>query len=174
MAYKEWYTLFKLCIHSIKKNSIYDHEIIVHVNEGIDGTLDYLAKTGIKYTYSKKNDGVCIAFNKASDLATREYLVLGHDDMYFCPNWDLEFKKELDKIDHKNFFLSGTMVQYFNGLIELDCGSNPQNFNENKIFEVKELEWKGYTINNKGEKIEEHMQMDWWGGKLVYKKYKPK
>ena len=131
----------KLCIYSIKKNSIYDHEIIVHVNEGIDGTLDYLDKTGIKYTYSKKNDGVCIAFNKASDLATREYLVLGHDDMYFCPNWDLEFKKELDKIDHKNFFLSGTMVQYFNGLIELDCGSNPQNFNENKIL-------KSYQILN--------------------------
>ena len=45
---------------------------------------------------------------------------------------------------------------------------------ENKIFEVKELEWKGYTINNKGEKIEEPMPMDWWGGRLVYKKYKPK
>ena len=45
---------------------------------------------------------------------------------------------------------------------------------ENKIFEVKELEWKGYTINNKGEKIEEPMPMDWWAGKLVYKKYKPK
>ena len=126
----------KLCISSIKKNSIYDHEIIVHVNEGIDGTLNYLNEMDIKYTHSKKNDGVCVAFNKASNLATREYLVLGHDDMYFCPNWDLEFKKELDKIDHKNFFLSGTMVQYFNGLIDLDCGNNPQNFNENKIFEV--------------------------------------
>ena len=45
---------------------------------------------------------------------------------------------------------------------------------ENKIFEVKTLEWKGYTINNKGKKIEEPMPMDWWSGKLVYKKYKPK
>ena len=32
----------------------------------------------------------------------------------------------------------------------------------NKIFEVKTLEWKGYTINNKGKKIEEPMPMDWW------------
>ena len=45
---------------------------------------------------------------------------------------------------------------------------------EDKIFEVKELEWKGYTINNKAEKSEEPMPMDWWGGKLVYKKYKLK
>ncbi len=44
---------------------------------------------------------------------------------------------------------------------------------EDKIFEVKEVEWKGHTINNEGEKIEEPMPMDWWGGKLVYKKYKP-
>lgn len=43
---------------------------------------------------------------------------------------------------------------------------------EGKVFEVKELEWKGYTTNNKGEKIAEPMPMDWWDGKLVYKKYK--
>ena len=43
---------------------------------------------------------------------------------------------------------------------------------EDKVFEVKELEWKGYTTNNKGEKIAEPMPMDWWDGKLVYKKYK--
>ena len=43
----------KLCISSIKKNSIYDHEIIVHVNEGIDGTLNYLNEMDIKYTHSK-------------------------------------------------------------------------------------------------------------------------
>ena len=32
----------KLCISSIKKNSKYNHEIIVHVNIGNDGTLDYI------------------------------------------------------------------------------------------------------------------------------------
>ena len=30
----------KLCLDSIKKNSEYNHEIIVHVNDGSDGTLD--------------------------------------------------------------------------------------------------------------------------------------
>ena len=32
----------KLCIESIKKNSIFNHEIIVHVNIGEDGTKEYL------------------------------------------------------------------------------------------------------------------------------------
>ena len=43
----------KLCINSIKKNSTFQHEIIVHVNEGIDGTTQYLKDQKIKTTFSK-------------------------------------------------------------------------------------------------------------------------
>ena len=129
----------KLCIKSIKNNSEQNqnYEIIVHVNEGSDGTIEYLNDLKIKYTYSKKNAGVCVAFNQAASISSNEYLILCHDDMYFCPNWDIAFKNELKKISHKNFFFSGTMVQYFNGLINFDCGKNPKTFNEQKI--LKEL-----------------------------------
>ena len=34
----------KLCLNSIKKNSKYKHDIIVHLNEGTDGSLEYLKK----------------------------------------------------------------------------------------------------------------------------------
>ncbi len=34
----------KICIESIKKNSVFKHEIIPHVNIGNDGTIDYLKK----------------------------------------------------------------------------------------------------------------------------------
>ena len=44
----------KLCIESIKKNSKYNHQIILHINEGTDGTLDYVKKNNIQYTYSEK------------------------------------------------------------------------------------------------------------------------
>ena len=37
----------KLCIDSIKKNSKFDHQIIVHINEGTDGTLDYVKNQGL-------------------------------------------------------------------------------------------------------------------------------
>ena len=88
----------ELCLKSIEKNSKYNHEIIIHINEGVDGTKNYLKDKKYKTTYSKKNLGVCIAFNQAVKKATKKFIVLGHDDMYFCPNWDEVFASELVKI----------------------------------------------------------------------------
>ena len=50
----------------------------------------------------------------------------------------IEFNNEILKHNNNSdFFLSGTMVQYFNGLIDLDCGKNPETFNEQRL--LKEL-----------------------------------
>jgi len=124
----------KLCIESIKKNSNFNHEIIIHVNEGTDGTLSFVKDRKYKYTYSKRNEGVCVAFNKASSIATNKYIVLAHDDMYFCPQWDTVFNDELTKINDNNFFMSGTMVQPFDSYIKLNCGNGPSDFNETKLL----------------------------------------
>ena len=125
----------KLCIDSIKKNSIFKHELIFHINEGTDGTYDFLKKNNYKYSYSKVNTGVCVAFNEAVKLASKKYIVLGHDDMYFCPGWDECFYAELKKHHYdKDFFLSGTMVQPFDSYINLDCGKNYGEFNEEKLL----------------------------------------
>ena len=126
----------KLCLSSIVKNSKSSHEILIHINEGSDGTLDYVKESGFKYSYSNKNSGVCVAFNEAVKLASNKYIVLGHDDMYFCPDWDTVFEEELKKIkDLENFFLSGTMVQPFDSYINLDCGKTIDEFNEQKLLE---------------------------------------
>ena len=125
----------KLCLKSIKKNSSFDHEIIIHINEGIDGTKSFLKNTNHKFTYSAKNKGVCVAFNEAVRKATKKYIVLAHDDMYFCPNWDKVFQSELSKLsDVSDFFLSGTMVQPFESYINLNCGDTIDNFDENKLL----------------------------------------
>ncbi len=125
----------KLCLESIKKNSKFDHEIIIHINEGIDGTLDFLKQQNYKTTYSKINSGVCIAFNEAVKRSTKEFIILAHDDMYFCPYWDQIFKYELEKIPNNyDFFLSGTMVQPFESYINLDCGDTINNFDEKKLL----------------------------------------
>ena len=125
----------KLCILSLKKNSIHDHELIFHINEGVDGSLDFIKDLGYKFSYSKKNDGVCVAFNEAAKLATKKFIVLGHDDMYFCPGWDKIFCQELEKYnDRKDFFLSGTMVQPFKSYIFLDCGKTIEDFDEQKLL----------------------------------------
>ena len=39
----------KICINSIKKNSKFDHDLIVHINEGNDGTIDYVKTNNISY-----------------------------------------------------------------------------------------------------------------------------
>ena len=128
----------KLCLYSINKNSNYNHEIVVHINEGVDGTLEFIKEKNIKYTYSKINEGVCVAFNKAVNLASKKYIVLGHDDMYFCPQWDKILLSEIKGIPNDlDFFLSGTMVQPFKSYINLDCGKNIKEFNEDKL--LKEL-----------------------------------
>ena len=128
----------KLCLKSIKDNSSFDHEIIVHVNEGSDGTKSFLENINQKFTYSTKNEGVCVAFNEAVKKANKKYIVLAHDDMYFCPNWDKVFQSELNKLPaDSDFFLSGTMVQPFKSYINLNCGDTIKNFNEQKL--LKEL-----------------------------------
>ena len=125
----------KLCLKSIKDNSSFDHEIIVHVNEGADGTKSFLENINQKFTYSAKNEGVCVAFNEAVKRATKNYIVLAHDDMYFCPNWDKVFVSDLKKIpENSDFFLSGTMVQPFESYINLNCGDTIDNFNEQKLL----------------------------------------
>ena len=126
---------FKKCIDSINKNSKHKHEIIVHVNDGSDGTIDYVKKENIKYTYSKNNIGLCSSINIAAKLCTTNYVLYSHDDMYLCPNWDVILKKEIDKLNTKAFYLSGTMIEKNSGHIQIDCGDDYTNFNEKKFLE---------------------------------------
>ena len=137
----------KLCISSIKKNSKYSHEIIVHVNIGNDGTLDYIKSENIKFTYSDYNAGICEGVNKASKISTTNFLLYSHDDFYFCPGWDLVLKNELDSLNTELFYLSGTMIQ--NGHVKLDCGNNLNTFDEKKLLEnynnIKFYDFQGST-----------------------------
>ncbi len=123
----------KLCISSIKKNSKFEHEIIPHINEGIDGTENFLINQNLKYTITKYNSGICEGMNKAAKKAKYEYILYAHDDFYFCPNWDVELKKEIDKIGHNNFYLSGTMIGT-TGADSLNCGTSIESFNEKKLL----------------------------------------
>ncbi len=122
----------KLCIESIQKNSKYNHEIIPHVNVGTDGTLEYLKKNNIKFTYTKDNSGICKGMNLAAKMSKNKYILYAHDDFYFCPNWDLILKNEIDNIGHNLFYLSGTMMH--KGQIDFDCGSTFEDFDEKKFL----------------------------------------
>ena len=122
----------KLCIKSIRQNSIYNHQIIPHVNIGEDGTCDFLQDENIDFTFTKYNSGICEGMNTASKKSKFKYILYSHDDFYFCPGWDDVLKNEVDAIGHNNFYLSGVMMN--NGPIKFNAGSDIKSFDENKVL----------------------------------------
>ena len=137
----------KVCLNSIKKNSIFNHQIIPHVNVGDDGTKDFLISEKIEFTFTKYNSGICEGMNLAAKKSKFDYILYAHDDFYFCPNWDLALKNEVEKIGHNNFYLSGIMMN--NGPLKFDCGNNLNTFNEKKLLEnyskVNHFDFQGST-----------------------------
>ena len=124
----------KITLNSIFKNSKYNHEIIVHINEGTDGSLEYVKNNKINFTYSAKNLGLCTAVNTAAKKASTNFILYAHDDMYFCPSWDVCLENEIKSINTKKFYLSATMIEKNSAHIQFDAGDNYKNFNEAKLI----------------------------------------
>jgi glycosyltransferase involved in cell wall biosynthesis len=143
----------QLCINSIRKNSIFRHQLIVHINEGKDGSLEWIKEQeDIDYSYSKENIGVCYALNTCRAMVDTSYIVYMNDDMYACPNWDKELHDEIEKIGHKYFFLSSTVIEPVtlnNCTIEKNYGTSVTSFDENKLLDEYALlpmfDWQGAT-----------------------------
>lgn len=138
----------KLCINSIQKNSAYPHQIIVHVNDGSDGTLDWVAKeTTLDYTHSKQNVGVCYALNACSQLAHTSYILYMNDDMYACPGWDKSLMNEIESIGHPYFFISSTAIEpvaQSKCSIEKSFGTSIGSFDEDLLLK----EYASLPMNN--------------------------
>ncbi|MGZ5252854.1 MAG: glycosyltransferase family 2 protein [Flavitalea sp.] len=143
----------QLCIDSIRKNSTYKHQVIVHINEGTDGSYDWVkSQQDLDYTFSKKNIGVCYALNYSRTIAETDFIVYVNDDMYLCPGWDDELVREIDQIGHNAFFLSSTAIEPVassNCVIEKNYGTDPSTFKEKELLnEFRTLEfndWQGAT-----------------------------
>jgi GT2 family glycosyltransferase len=137
----------KNCIKSLKKNSKYSHQIIIHINEGTDGSLEYVKENNLEYTFSNENIGMPKALNKSSELAKFDYILISHDDFYYCPGWDVELVNNVNFIGHNNFYLSSTMVGA--GQVEFDAGQTVDNFDETKLLnnleKIKTIDFQGTT-----------------------------
>ncbi len=146
--------MLKLCISSIEKNSKFPHQIVIHVNEGTDGTLEWVKKMGFDHTYSTVNIGVCWALNACRALVKTDYIAFLNDDMYMLPNWDLELWNEINSLDHKFFFLSSTTIEprvspHPGILAPFDFGNSLENFREVDLLKayntIKGNDWSGAT-----------------------------
>jgi glycosyltransferase involved in cell wall biosynthesis len=144
----------KCCVDSIRKNSIAQHEILVYVNEGADGSADWCGKENIKFIHSKKNVGVCTSLNALFEIATKDIICYVNDDMYLCPNWDEPLIKEIEKIGHEKFYLSATMIEPEDTgnkcvLAPFPLGKTPSEFKESELLTVlpkmNKTDWSGST-----------------------------
>jgi glycosyltransferase involved in cell wall biosynthesis len=145
----------KLCIAGIRLNSSIGHSIILHINEGKDGTRAWAESEAIPYTFSSENVGICVALNAAAELAKSPYLVYMNDDMYVLPGWDLEFYKKIKSMPNEYWFFSGTMIEPFLSnnpcvLAPYDFGRTAADFQEERLLSEQKLlpqkqNWNGAT-----------------------------
>ncbi|HVZ24835.1 MAG TPA: glycosyltransferase [Sediminibacterium sp.] len=143
----------QLCISSIRRHSVYPHQIIVHVNEGTDGTLEWVqSQQDISYGHSSENIGVCYALNVCRTMADTEYLLYLNDDMYVCPGWDEPLMREINAVPDKYFFFSSTAIEarsQSNCAIEKNFGTSLENFQEDSLLksfrDLPMQDWQGAT-----------------------------
>ncbi|MEO8342580.1 MAG: glycosyltransferase family 2 protein, partial [Gallionella sp.] len=128
----------KLCVDSLRKYSQYDHEIIIHVNDGSDGTLAWVKAQGLQYSHTEKNIGVCLAVNHLAAQTSREWVLYMNDDMVACPGWDSAFAQAIASTNTDLALFFSTLIQADNGknpyILKQDFGTTPQNYDEPRLL----------------------------------------
>lgn len=144
----------KLCLKSIEKNSTYRHQILIYVNEGSDGTTDWLKTQNYEYIHNKENVGVCWALNSLRAKVKTDYILYMNDDMYVCPDWDKFLWEEIQQLPDNKFFLSATLIQprpFFckSVIAPANFGENVETFKEQELLDKYQLlphsDWFGST-----------------------------
>ena len=155
----------KLCIGSLKKHSRFEHEILVHLNDGSDGSLEWVKSQGIKYTQTTKNIGICLSMNHLVAQATHDWVLYMNDDMVAAPSWDTAFIEAVKSVGTDLALFFGTLIQPENGgngnIIRQNFGGSPADFDEGKFLQQ-------YLMDSRGDKEGAALQptlvhKKWWG-----------
>ena len=144
----------QLCLKSVKNNSHFRHQVIVVVNEGSDGTAEWIKnQADIDFIHAPENIGICYGLNICRSMIKTDFLVYVNDDMYLLPGWDLELDREIQTIGHRNFFLSSTAIEPVNTgnpcVVVKDYGRTIEEFREAILLDehrtLVKADWSGST-----------------------------
>lgn len=144
----------KCCIASIRRHSVLKLQVIVFINEGRDGTLEWLEEQGnVDILYSPVNVGICYGVNLCRSLVKSDYILYMNDDMYVLPGWDQVLHDEIVSLDTKLFMLSATMIEPHRSgnrcVVVKDFGDTLESFKEDRLLaEYQTLsgdDWSGST-----------------------------
>jgi glycosyltransferase involved in cell wall biosynthesis len=127
-----------LCIDSLKKHSSLEHELIVHVNDGRDGTLEWVRAQGVAHSHSSQNIGVCLSVNHLAGRAKHDWLLYANDDMVFCPGWDTALFAAVKAARTTLAVFSSTLIEPQDmgneNVIVRDFGRTPAEFDEARLM----------------------------------------
>ena len=148
----------ELCVNSIRKNSAYQHQIVIAINEGVDGTLQWVENQALDYICAKENIGICYALNACRSLIDTKFVLYANDDMYFLPNWDVPILERINQLTdnqrdtHKYFMISSTLVEPSGNnpcVVVRDFGTDIETFREaellNEQTNLTRSDWRGST-----------------------------
>lgn len=144
----------RLCVESLRRHSTRPHQLLVHVNDGSDGTREWIAREGIEHTASDTNVGICVAVNRAAARARTHYVLYVNDDMVAAPGWDVALERALARVGGAaKFMLSGTMVEPVASgnacAVVADYGRDPERFDLERFAReaprLARADWLGAT-----------------------------
>jgi glycosyltransferase involved in cell wall biosynthesis len=144
--------MLQLCLLSIQKNSTHKHQVILHINEGTDGTKAWVEQQQIDHTFSETNIGVCYALNAVATLAKADYILYLNDDMYVCPGWDNFLWEEIQRMPDKLFYLSAAAIEPSDAgkkcaIAPYSFGTSPADFREADLLATYQTlpmpDWNG-------------------------------
>ena len=146
----------KFCLDSLKRNTRSSPQVVIHINDGSDGTLEWVREQGYDYTHTVRNAGVCEAMNLARTKARGQYLLYLNDDMYVCPELDsrlLARAAALEAAGVVRYMISGTMIEAKDSgnacTVNADYGHRMEEFRESDFLsdlpKLRRSDWSGST-----------------------------
>lgn len=144
------------CLEGLRSHSGLPHQIIVFVNEGSDGTLEWLKgleEDNLDFIHSPANLGICYGVNLCRPLIKSKYLIYMNDDMYPLPGWDRGLFDVVERIDTRLFMLSSTMIEPLETanpcVIVRDYGKDIHSFRKEQLLQefhtLEKGDWQGST-----------------------------
>lgn len=145
----------RICYEGLKENSSSLSEKVFILNEGSDGSIDYLKSLNddsITILHSKTNIGICYALNLARHYAKADYLIYMNDDMYPLPEWDTKLIDKAQELGEP-MMVSSTMIEPHDtgnpSVVFGDYGDTAENFQKSRLLkEFRSLtreDWLGST-----------------------------
>lgn len=142
------------CLRSLRLHTSLKLQIIVAVNEGRDGTLEWMAEQNdLDWVHCEENAGVCYALNACRSLVRAPWMVYMNDDMYALPDWDIQLFNAAERVGHHWVYLSATMIEPHasgNACVHVaHFGDSLANFQEDQLLQAHRSlqlnDWRGST-----------------------------